>query len=341
MTIHLAEAYLHGFDPFAVRFPAGWPLGGIRWYGLAYLAGFIAAWVLVRVLAGKHRTAIPARSVADLMIYVLIGVLVGGRLGFCVFYDPRLLVDVTSDFPFWGVLAIHKGGMASHGGMMGVIVACWIFAVRSRISKLHLFDVIALACPPGLFFGRLANFVNAELWGRALPQTVQANPPWWSVKYPQEILEKSFTGEAQLESLRGVVPGNDLFYANVVQAAADGNQQVVATLRPLLTAYYPSQLIQALTDGPILMAILVLVWWKPRKPGVVGACFLMSYGVMRMLTEFIRQPDVGVAGLATPLGVLSRGQVLSALMIIAGAVGFVIVSRREVEPIGGLVRVAS
>ncbi|MHC4210185.1 MAG: prolipoprotein diacylglyceryl transferase [Planctomycetota bacterium] len=338
MTVYLAEAYLHGFDPFAIEFPAGWPLGGIRWYGVAYLMGFAAAWVMVRVLAAKHRTAIPIGLVADVMIYILVGVLVGGRLGYCLFYDPKLLVDFTNTFPYWGILAIHKGGMASHGGMVGVIVACWIFAVRSHISKLHLFDVVAFICPPGLFFGRIANFINAELWGRALPESMQGSPPWWSVKYPQEILEWTPAQQQALESLRSVVSGNDTFLPNVVRAAAEGNEQVIATLRPMLTAYYPSQLLQALTDGPLLMGVLVLAWWGPRRPGVVGSWFLISYGIMRILTEFARQPDVGVAGLATPLGELSRGQVLSALMTLIGAVGLLICARREVEPIGGLMQ---
>jgi phosphatidylglycerol:prolipoprotein diacylglycerol transferase len=340
MTLYLAEAYLHRFDPFAIRFPAGWPLGGIRWYGLAYLAGFAVAWLMIRSLAVKHRTTIPARMVPDLMIYVLMGVLIGGRLGYCIFYDPGLLTEFTRDFPFWGVLAIHRGGMASHGGMIGVVIACWLFAVRSHVSKLHLFDVAALACPPGLFFGRLANFVNAELKGTPLPQSMQANPPWWSIKYPDEILSWGPERAADLQSLHAIIPGNETFVPNVVQAAVDGNQQVIATLRPLLTAYYPSQLIQALTDGPILLAILVIVWWKPRKPGVVGSWFLISYGIMRILTEFVRQPDQGVAGLVTPLGELSRGQVLSALMVLIGLVCLVFSSRREVDPIGGLVKVS-
>jgi phosphatidylglycerol:prolipoprotein diacylglycerol transferase len=295
-------------------------------------------------MAKAHRTAIPVRAVADLMIYILVGVLVGGRLGYCVFYDTSLLTDFTTNFPYWGVLAIHKGGMASHGGMLGVITACWIFAVRSRISKLHLLDVMVLVGPPGLFFGRLANFINAELPGRALPESMQSSPPWWSVKYPQQIdpenwrAEPSFTGYERLDGLHAVVSGNDTFRANVVRAAKEGNPEVIETIQPLLTAFYPSQIIQAVTDGPILIAVLIIAWWGPRKPGVVGSWFLISYGVMRILTEFIRQPDAGVAGLATPLGELSRGQLLSILMVVIGVVALVICTRREVEPIGGLVR---
>ncbi len=359
MFIVLAEAYLHGLDPFAIKFPAGWPLAGLRWYGLAYLAGFAVAWLMVDRLARTHRTAIPVRMVPDMMIYILVGVLIGGRLGYCVFYDPELLLTFGSKFPYWGLLEINKGGMASHGGILGVIAALWIFAVKNHMSKLHLLDVSALICPPGLFFGRLANFVNAELWGRVLPPDRQAEPPWWSVKYPQAIREWSSEDLARLSDAvqsvglssaewrdalarRGVDGDADVFVEvtvnRLIAAIQDGNEQVIESVRPLLEAYYPSQILQAVTDGPLLLAILVLAWWGPRKPGVVGAWFLMGYGVLRMLSERFRQPDAGVALLATPLGDLSRGQVLSALMVLAGVVGLLIVARREVEPIGGLIR---
>ena len=334
MAIYLAEAYLHRLDSFAIEFPAGWPLPGIRWYGVAYLAGFIVGWLLVWLLAAKHRTAIPRQSVADLMIYLLIGVLVGGRLGYCVFYDPTLLTEVTSTFPFWGVLAIHKGGMASHGGVIGVIAACCVFGARNHIPKLHVLDVVALAGPPGLFLGRVANFVNAELWGRALPDARQADPPWWSIKYLEEILHEGFPHATELAKLRPVVGGDETFKGNVVQAIRDGDAAITEAVRPMLTAHYPSQLLQAITDGPLLGALLVVVWWRARKPGVVGSWFLIGYGVMRIVTEFARQPDAAL--LQTPLGDLTRGQVLSLLMVASGLVALFICTRREVEPIGGL-----
>ena len=113
MTSLLAQAYLHRFDPFAIEFPAGWFLPGLRWYGLAYLAGFLVAWLLIRWMARSGRSPIPAAAVGDLMLYGLVGVVAGGRLGYCVFYDQSLLVEFTGRFPFWGVLAIHTGGMAS------------------------------------------------------------------------------------------------------------------------------------------------------------------------------------------------------------------------------------
>ncbi len=335
----LGEAYLHRLDPFAIPFPAGWPLGGIRWYGLAYLAGFVIAWLIIRGLARSHRTPLPERSVGDLMVYFLIGVLAGGRLGYCLFYDQSLFIRFMPRFPFWGLLAINEGGMASHGGMIGVALACWLYGYRHHLSKLHLLDLAGFACPPGLFLGRLANFVNAELPGRALPDSMQANPPWWSVKYAQDFEHWQNRRDELQGALDAVgVSGDDWPFAvaRIVDAVREGNAAVIETVRPLLTAYYPSQLIQAITDGPVLMGLLVAIWWAPRKPGVIGSWFLIGYAVMRLLTERLRQPDPGVAVLSTPIGDLSRGQVLSLLMVAAGALCLLCAVRREVEPIGGL-----
>ncbi len=364
MTGILAEAYLHRLDPFAVKFPAGWLLDGLRWYGLAYLAGFVLAWLSVRWLTATRRSVIPVAAVADVIVYVVVGVLVGGRLGYCVFYQPCLFVKFTSDFPFWAVLAIHDGGMSSHGGMFGVIASCWLFAVRYRVSKLHLLDLMCLVSLPGLFFGRLANFVNAELRGTPLPSAMQTDPPWWSVKYPDEfpgefkdlsVKERAGLGDAVTASGRsefdfqqalGRLPDPeaqkivDSTIETLVDQAQAGNEGVIEPMRELLAAHYPSQIFQALTDGPILMGALVLIWLRPRKPGVIGAWFLMIYGVLRIASEQYRQPDLGVAMLTTLLGKLSRGQVLSVLMIIAGMIGLFIVTRRDVEPLGGLLPTA-
>ncbi len=355
MSILLAEAYLHQLDPFAIEFPASlqnlsWLPDGIRWYGLSYMAGFILAWLLFRWMALTKRSTLPtASAAADLLFYIILGVLVGGRLGYVLFYQPSLLVDFHSGFPFWGVLAINTGGMASHGGMLGVMVACWLFARRQKLSPLHLYDLSVLAAPLGMGMGRLANFMNAELWGKALPAARQSFPPsdrpieqpWWSVKYPEEILTWNpliqFDQDrlAELNQLTSVVGGGDRFYSNVVEAVQVGDQTVIAVVEPLLTAYYPSQIIQAIVAGPVIFAILVLLWLRPRKPGVVGGTFFIAYGTLRILTELLRQPDEGVGLL---FGMLSRGQVLSILMVIAGIVVVVLCQRRNVEPVGGLLR---
>jgi phosphatidylglycerol:prolipoprotein diacylglycerol transferase len=240
--------------------------------------------------------------------------------------------------------------------MLGVIAACWLFARKHGIPSLHVYDVAALGCTPGLFLGRIANFINGELQGFALPKPEQANPPWWSVKFPQDMLEWPASRLAELQQVVGHIgigaaewaqsvqnmgqsnkPAQDFVMGAVhrlIEATQRQDQQVIEALRPLLDARYPSQLLQALTDGPLLALPLVLIWLKPRKPGVVGCWFLIIYGILRIATEHFRMPDAGVA----LLWGLSRGRVLSILMIVAGAGLLVWASRRAAPHIGGLLR---
>jgi len=150
--------WVHDLDPFLIRF--GGEIG-IRYYGLAYLLGFaIAAWLLHRY-ARAGRSRLPSAQIADFMMGIVLGVLLGGRLGYFLFYqfdtlrhDPLILVRV------W------EGGMASHGGFLGVVVALAWFARSHRLPFLHLGDLIASTAAAGLLFGRIANFINGELWGR-------------------------------------------------------------------------------------------------------------------------------------------------------------------------------
>jgi phosphatidylglycerol:prolipoprotein diacylglycerol transferase len=333
MVTTLAESYLHRIDPFAIQFTDTF---GVRWYGLSYAVGFLVGWFMIRWIVHHRPSPLTRPGVSDLFFYLIVGVLVGGRLGYAVFYEPHLITGFTSTVPFWDLFAISKGGMASHGGMIGVIIACILFARRRKISSLHLFDLTAVACSPGLFFGRIANFINGELWGRPLPDSMHANPPAWSVKYPEEIYIWLKEGDQRIlaveDQLLSVIGGDETFYRNVVDAAKAGDQQVIDVLTPLLTPYWPSQLFQALTDGPLLLGFLLLIWLKPRKPGVIGAWFLIWYGALRIASEVFRQPDEGVAVI---LG-LSRGQLLSVLMILAGAVSLWIVARRDTEKLGGV-----
>ena len=326
----LAQSYLHALDPNAIQISDSF---GIKWYGLSYLTGFVVGWCILRWLASTGRILLSVPQVTDFITYTVGGVLVGGRLGYCLFYDPSLLIDFSGNFPFWGVLAIHQGGMASHGGILGVIIAMCLFARSRRLPVLHLIDITAFLAPPGLFFGRLANFINGELWGKPLPGSMQQAPPWWSVKYPEEV------HALPLETLEQLTPhlGNPLapsLHQQVVVETYGGNQLLAQHLEPLLVARWPSQLFQALSDGPILLLVLVLVWLVPRKPGVIAGSFLIAYGILRIGTEVFREPDEGVA---LTLG-LSRGQVLSILMLIAGGL-FILVGRKVgSERVGGLLK---
>jgi phosphatidylglycerol:prolipoprotein diacylglycerol transferase len=162
--------WVHAIDPIAIAIG---PLP-IRWYGLMYLLGFgIAYWLLV--YRQKHGLLnLPSTSaVQDMLFYSFCGVLIGGRLGHCLFYDPRFYLTHPAE-----IVMVWKGGMSSHGGFAGVMVALWLFARRRHTSFWHLLDNAALAVTPGLGLGRVANFINAELVGK--PATVA-----WAVIFPQ------------------------------------------------------------------------------------------------------------------------------------------------------------
>jgi phosphatidylglycerol:prolipoprotein diacylglycerol transferase len=173
MTAREPDHWVHDWSPFLLRFPDGFPLEGIRFYGLAYLLGFVAAYLLLRLYRARGRSPLGPGQELDLFTYLLIGVIAGGRLGYVLFYDTAaFLRNPLLLFEIW------KGGMASHGGMIGVVVALALFTRRHRISFLALADRLATVAPVGLFLGRLANFINGELWGR--PTTVP-----WAVIFPE------------------------------------------------------------------------------------------------------------------------------------------------------------
>jgi phosphatidylglycerol:prolipoprotein diacylglycerol transferase len=149
-----------------------WGNFGIRYYGLAFVMGFLAAGWLLHRYAVAGRSRLPSAKGADLIVAIVVGVMLGGRLGSFLLYHPeQLLRDPLSFFRVW------EGGMASHGGFIGVAIALWWFARAEKIPFLHLGDLIVSAAPIGLFFGRIANFLNGELWGK--PTRVP-----WAVIFP-------------------------------------------------------------------------------------------------------------------------------------------------------------
>jgi phosphatidylglycerol---prolipoprotein diacylglyceryl transferase len=147
---------------------------GVRYYGLAYVLGFLGAAWLLKKYAEKGRSLVPAAQVMDLLFYLMLGVFVGGRLGWFILYHPELLLSSPLT-----VFAIWQGGMASHGGFVGVAVALWLYARKRALPFFHVSDIVVSTAPLGLFFGRVANFVNGELWGKV------SNVPW-AVIFPDE-----------------------------------------------------------------------------------------------------------------------------------------------------------
>jgi phosphatidylglycerol:prolipoprotein diacylglycerol transferase len=162
-------------DPFLIRFTGNF---GIRWYGISYVMGFLsAAWLLHRY-ARSGRSLLPPAKIADFMVAAVVGVVLGGRIGHYILYDGWRTFG--SD-PF-AILRVWDGGMSSHGGFIGVTVALAWFARSEGIPFMHLADLVASTAPAGLFFGRIANFINGELWGK-----VSTVP--WAVIFPRSMEE--------------------------------------------------------------------------------------------------------------------------------------------------------
>lgn len=330
----LAESYVHDLSPFALDLGGGF---GIRWYGLSYLAGIVAAWLIIGWFARTGRSLLKPSQVGDFMIWMVVGVVLGGRLGYVFFYSPDLLWKFSTAFPFWGVLEINKGGMASHGGILGVIIACLLYGLKHRIVPWHLYDCVAFCAPIGLGLGRVANFVNGELPGRPIPADRQADAPWWSVKYPDDIMSPDFANGPQVDAAATLVvipPDAGVWGIRgaIRDAVYQGRSDVSEAIAPYLTAFYPSQLFQAVTDGLLLFLVLAVVWLHPRRPGVVGGWFLIAYGALRIVSEQFRAQyltEWGVSSIWPAAG-------LSVVMIVAGAAVVAWCARRDAPKVGGL-----
>ena len=263
----LLATYLHRLDPFIIEISPGI---GLRWYGTAYLAGALVAYWILYWIAKRGRTLMRPEIVFDYCLNILVGAFIGGRLGFCLLYQPVLL-GFSDHFPFWGVLALQNGGMSSHGGIIGALVTAWIFSIRHRLSLLHLLDLACLLGPLGIAFGRVANFINGELYGRPCSPNL-----WWGVKFPQELLAHQGEDLASLAPAAaqvGVEPSEWLRWlghpdefreplANtlnrIIEAVQAGNVPVTQIVEPLLTPRYPSQLIQAILEGLFVFVLLAL-----------------------------------------------------------------------------------
>ncbi len=170
--------YAPDIDPIAISIG---PIP-IRWYALAYIVSFILVYFLFvptakKLPLGRNRSSEELKKILeDIFVYSVLGVIIGGRLGWGIFYANAFQTN-----PLY-ILKIWEGGMSFHGGLLGVILACWLYSLRSRNPFLHIMDVLAVLAPIGLFFGRIANFVNGELWGR--PSDV----PWAMIfKYADEL----------------------------------------------------------------------------------------------------------------------------------------------------------
>jgi phosphatidylglycerol---prolipoprotein diacylglyceryl transferase len=289
-----AEIAFPGWDPVALHLG---PLQ-VRWYGLAYLAGFLAGgWVLER-LGRDGFVALTRTLVSDLIVWLMVGVLAGGRLGYALFYERALLVHPLD------LLKIWQGGLSFHGGLLGVVIASALFARKHAIPWLRLADAQALAVPFGIFFVRCANFVNGELYGRITTAGVP-----WAMRFPTDPVARALSP--------GLGQGGSLHWHDAYrQLRESGAWDRIAVGVPLR---HPSQLYEALLEG-VLIAVVLWSVYLVRGPkrianGRIAALFLLLYAAARFVVEFSRQPD---AQLGFVLGPLSMGQLLS-VGVAAGA----------------------
>ena len=242
-------------DPIALQIG---PLA-IRWYGLMYLTGFVCGWWLARYRARKGNAICSVEQVDDLVFYVALGVILGGRVGYVLFYNFSAFLDN----PFM-LFKIWEGGMSFHGGFLGVLLAAFLFARKLGQRNWAVADFVAPLTPIGLGAGRVGNFINGELWGRP------TDLPWG--------MQVSCTD-----------PGN---------ADLCRNQLELAPGTLLTPPLHPAPLYEALLEGPLLFLIVWLFSARPRPTMAVSGVFLVGYGTFRTLVEFVRMPDSHIDYLA-------------------------------------------
>ncbi len=268
----------------------------LRWYALAYIAGILIAWRMATVALRRpalwpdQAAPMKPEQLEDLMTWIILGVILGGRLGFVLFYQPGYYLSHPLE-----IVKVWQGGMAFHGGLLGVVIATYLYARRNNVPVLSLADLVAHTVPPGLLLGRLANFTNAELWGR--PSELP-----WAVVFPG----------AAAQDCPGVIAG---------MCARHPSQLYEAALEGVLLG--------------ALLLWLVYRRGAFRAPGFVMGVFLAGYGASRFVVEFFRQPDAQFVSAGNPLGLawhvggygLTMGQLLSLPMIALG-LWFVLRARR-------------
>ncbi len=297
----------------------------LRWYGLGYLLSFVFGYYLLRWQARKKIWVLPESKVGDFIAYAaFFGVFLGGRLGYILFYQipkdnfngwDELLADPAMIFRVW------DGGMASHGGILGLMIFTLIYARKNKVSWTGVGDGLCVVAPIGLGLVRIANFINGELYGRV------AHGVSWAVKFPDALRHNGRAYDAvreagrlapevyEFDSPQNELLGHQLSY--LIEKSRD-NPEILQALGNHLDARHPSQLYEALLEGLVLFVILFLTRVRfPKLPhGILTGLFFLLYAVFRITVEGYREPDSAM------IGALTKGQFYSTFMIVAG-VGFI------------------
>jgi phosphatidylglycerol:prolipoprotein diacylglycerol transferase len=285
-------------DPVLVSIGPFGPVGPflVRWYGLMYVIGFGVGWWLGRRRASQRGSSWTVTDVDDVIFFAALGVIVGGRIGYVLFYAfTDFMRDPVMLFRIW------QGGMSFHGGLLGALASVAIFARRRQRNVGDVFDFLAPLPGIGLFAGRVGNFINGELWGK--PTDV----PWGFTVDPA-VLHQAPAAEAHRMCERFAID-------------------------PCVLHVHASQLYEGLLEGLVLFMILWVFTAKPRPRLAPSGLFLLFYGVFRFAVEFVRVPDENRGYLLFDW--VTMGQILSTPMILAGLVLLAIAYRRN-QPSGNL-----
>lgn len=262
--------FTHNLDPTLVNLG----LISIRWYSLAYIFGILLGWWYGKKIIEKkllYKSGVnELKEFDNLITYLILSIIIGGRLGYIFFYNIDFYVNNPSE-----IFKIWKGGMSFHGALIGIIFATYFFSIQKNIKSFFFLDIIACVSPIGIFFGRIANFINGELVGKV------TNLPW-SVIFPKiDMLPR-----------------------------------------------HPSQLYEAFLEGIVLFLLMnFFISKKNYKTGTCSFIFLISYGFLRIFSEFFREPDTQVGYI---FNFLSMGTILSIIMIFSGIIIYKYLKKNEI-----------
>ena len=246
----------------------------VHWYGMMYVLALVSALIAAKWIVQKDQIAVTKNQLDDYFIYVEIGVILGARLGYILFYDTHTMYYLTHPWqifnPFMNGEFVGIRGMSYHGALIGFLLGSWLYFKRHGVPFGRLMDIVAIAVPIGYVFGRIGNFLNQELIGRA------TDLPWGIYVYD--------------------------------------------TLR------HPSQLYEAVLEGVVVFAVIYAYRNYKRFEGELILLYSFSYGAMRFIAEFWRQPDTQIGYICC--GWLTMGQMLSSLMMIAAVLLWIYFNRR-------------
>jgi|GEM_PF-5623646 len=236
----------------------------LQWFGSFVFVGVIVSAWFASWIAHRQNAGFSQALVGSALSWMFIGSLLGGRIGYGLFYDTNMFFRFRPEFPVWGLLAFSEGGLSWHGAVLGALVASIFFAHRSGLSQMYILDLTAWVAPLLLFFSRLGSYFSAELLG-----AVSSAPTPIAFKYPAEILRWPEEVPEKFAQISDLGSAQEIF--NRFQA---GDLALQTQVLPLLEFRYPFALISALAEGLLVFILLFLIWKSSRKPGMVTSAYL-------------------------------------------------------------------